>query len=63
MGVFSQRLDAVQRAEGAFRQTLDFVVIERQQSQVLQIFEDRGSDAVDLVGIQQPDKHKRTSAG
>ena len=58
----SQGLDAVQRAEGAFRQTLDFVVIQRQQRQVLQIFEHWRSDAVDLVGIQQPDEHKTTSA-
>lgn len=58
----SQGLDAAQRAEGAFRQTLDFVVIQRQQSQVLQIFEHRRSDAVDLVGIQQPDEHETTSA-
>ena len=49
-----QRLDAAQRAEGAFGQTLDLVVVERQQRQVLQVFEERRSDAVDLIGIQQP---------
>lgn len=54
MAVFLQRLDAVQRAEGAFGQTLDLVVIQRQQRQVLQVFEERCSDAVDPIGIQQP---------
>lgn len=62
LGVFSQRLDAAQRAEGAFGQSLDSVVVQRQQSQVLQIFEHRGPDAVDLIGIQQPVEHQRTSA-
>lgn len=52
--VVSQCLDAVQGAEGAFGQTLDLVVVQRQQSQVLQIFEHCGSDTVDLIGIQQP---------
>lgn len=55
VGVFSQCLDAVQRAEGAFGQTLDLIVIQRQQSQVLQVTEQCHSDAVDLVGIQQPE--------
>lgn len=53
--VFLQRLDAVQRAEGAFGQTLDLVVVQRQQSQVLEIFEHGGSDTVDLICIQQPE--------
>lgn len=49
-----QSLDAVQRVEGAFGQTLDLVVVEREQSQVFQVFEGRRSDTVDLIGVQQP---------
>lgn len=39
---------------------MDLVVVEREQREILQVLEGVGADAVDLIGIQQPegvDKH------
>lgn len=49
----SQGFDGTQRSEQAFADGLKFVVIERQQVEVLQIFKSVHSKAVDLVGVQQ----------
>ena len=56
--VVSQCLDVVQGAEGALSQALDLVVIQGQQGQVLQVLEGRGADAVDLVGVEQPEERR-----
>lgn len=56
----SQRLDSSKRSKGALGQGLDLVVVQRQQREILQVLEGVGTDAVDLIGIQQPegvDKH------
>lgn len=50
----SQRLDGPQGGEGALGETLDLVVIQGEQREVLQVLEGVGPDAVDLVGIQKP---------
>ena len=54
----SQCLDVVHGAEGALGQALDLVVVQGQQGQVLQVLEGRGADAVDLVGIEQPEERR-----
>lgn len=50
----SQGLYSSKRSEGALGQGLDLVVIQRQQREILQVLEGVGTDAVDLIGIQQP---------
>lgn len=34
---------------------MDLVIVQRQQREILQVLEGVGTDAVDLVGIQQPE--------
>lgn len=50
----SQGLYSSKGSEGALGQGLDLVVVQRQQREVLQVLEGVGTDAVDLIGIQQP---------
>lgn len=50
----SQCLDGPQGGEGALGETLDLVVIQGEQREVLQVLEGVGPDTVDLVGIQKP---------
>lgn len=52
----SQGLYGPERREGAFGEGLDLVVVERQQGEILQVLEGVGTDAVNLVGIQQAEK-------
>ena len=51
----SQGLYSAKRSKGALGQGLDLVVVQRQQREVLQVLEGVGTDAVDLIGIQQPE--------
>lgn len=53
-GFDSQGLYSSKRSEGALGQGLDLVVVQRQQGEILQVLEGVGTDAVDLIGIQQP---------
>lgn len=50
----SQCLDGPQGGEGPLGKTLDLVVVQGEQREVLQVLEGVGPDAVDLVGIQKP---------
>lgn len=60
----SQGLYRSEGGEGALRQGLDLVVIERQQREILQVLEGVGANAVDLIGVQQPgEEGKRTEEG
>lgn len=54
-----QGLDGAQRGEQAFADGLQLVVIEREQIEILQVFERVHPQAVDLVGVKQPGWTKR----
>ena len=49
----SQCLYGSQGSEGALGESLDLVVIQREQGEVLQVLERVATDTVDLIGIQQ----------
>lgn len=51
--VYSQRLDGLQRGEEPLADGLQFVVIEGEQIEVLQVLERVHPQAVDLVGIEE----------
>lgn len=60
----SQGLYRSEGGEGALRQGLDLVVVERQQREILQVLEGVGANAMDLIGVQQPgEEGKRTEEG
>lgn len=60
----SQGLYRSEGGEGALRQGLDLVVVERQQREILQVLEGVGANAVDLIGVQQPgEEGKRMEEG
>lgn len=50
----SQGLYSSERSKGALGKGLDLVVIERKQREILQVLEGIGTNAVNLIGIQQP---------
>lgn len=58
--VNSQCFDGTQRGEQAFADGLKLVVIERQQVEVLQVFESVHPKTVDLVGVQEPGRVNRS---
>lgn len=60
-GRHSQGLDGPQGGEGALGETLDLVVVQGEQGEVLQVLEGVGPDTVDLVGIQEPVGRARAS--
>lgn len=53
---YSQRLDGAQRGEQAFADSLQLVIVERQQVEVLQVLEGVDPQTVDFIGVQQPGK-------
>lgn len=52
---YSQSLDGAQGGEQALADCLQFVIVQRQQVEVLQVLEGVDSQAVDFVGVQQPE--------
>lgn len=60
-GRHSQGLDGPQGGEGALGETLDLVVVQGEQGEILQVLEGVGPDTVDLVGIQEPVGRARAS--
>lgn len=59
----SQGLYSSKGSKGALGQRLDLVVIQRQQREILQVLEGVGTNAVDLIGIQQPEGVHRHMEG
>lgn len=57
--MYSQSLDGAQRGEQSFADCLQFVVVQRQQVEVLQVLEGVDSQTVNFVGIQQPETQAR----
>lgn len=53
--LYSQSLDGAQGGEQALADCLQFVIVQRQQVEVLQVLEGVDSQAVDFVGVQQPE--------
>lgn len=54
MLLYSQSLDGAQRGEQAFADSLQLVIVERQQVKVLQVLEGVDPQTVDFIGVQQP---------
>lgn len=52
----SQGLYSSKWSKSAFGQGLDLVVVQWQQRKVLQVLEGTGTNAVNLIGIQQPER-------
>lgn len=50
-----QSLDGAQRGKQSFADCLQFVIVQRQQVEVLQVLEGVDSQTVNFVGIQQPE--------
>lgn len=60
--MYLQCLDALHRVERAVRQRLDVVVVQRQQTEAVQVAERVLADARDLVGVQQQQLQRRQAA-
>lgn len=56
--LYSQGLDGAQRGEQAFADSLQLVIVERQQVEVLQVLEGVDPQTVDFIGVQQPGKQQ-----
>lgn len=52
--LYSQGLDGAQRSKQAFADSLQLVIVERQQVEVLQVLEGVDPQTVDFIGVQQP---------
>lgn len=59
--VYSQGLDGLQRSEEPFADSLQLVVIQREQIEVLEVLEGVHPQAVDLVGIEEAVDRKEAS--
>lgn len=57
--LYLQSLDGAQRGEQSFADCLQFVVVQRQQVEVLQVLEGVDSQTVNFVGIQQPETQRQ----
>lgn len=53
--LYLQSLDGAQRGKQSFADCLQFVIVQRQQVEVLQVLEGVDSQTVNFVGIQQPE--------
>lgn len=58
--LYSQGLDGAQGGEEAFADSLQLVIVQRQQVEVLQVLEGVDPQTVDFIGVQQPG---RTTTG
>lgn len=57
--MYSQGLDGAQRGEQALADSLQLVIVERQQVEVLQVLEGVDPQTVDFIGVQQPGNTRR----
>lgn len=61
MLLYSQGLDGAQGGEEAFADSLQLVIVQRQQVEVLQVLEGVDPQTVDFIGVQQPGRRRRTT--
>lgn len=63
MLLYSQGLDGAQGGKEAFADSLQLVIVQRQQVEVLQVLEGVDPQTVDFIGVQQPGRRRRTTTG